>query len=50
MKSQTGARYLYKAKNRSNESFEGLVLIANPKARKSTKLATGARKRVSHVK
>jgi hypothetical protein len=50
MKSQTRARYLYRAKNRLNEAFIGLVLVANPTARKSTKLASGARKRVNHVR
>jgi hypothetical protein len=49
MKSQTGARFLYRAKYRQDKSFMGLVLIANPRAVKSVTLASGARKRVKHV-
>jgi hypothetical protein len=44
MKKQTGARFLHKAKNRTDSSFSGLVKLANPKA--SMKLNSGARKRL----
>jgi len=46
MKSQVGARFLHRSKNRQDHSFMGLVLIANPRAVKSITLASGAKKRI----
>ena len=45
MRKQAGARFLYRAKHRKEQSFVGLVQIANPKTR-IIKLSSGAVKRV----
>lgn len=44
MKKQTGARYLHKAKNRTDQSFNGLIKVANPS--RIVRMASGAVKRV----
>lgn len=45
-RNQTGARYLQRLKNRQDETYNGIIKLVNHKPMKSTKLATGARKRV----
>lgn len=44
MRKQVGARFLFKAKARKTQTFNGLVKVANPKAH--IKLSSGVVKRI----